>query len=81
MEECYFLPVTLLKLTLLHGCFFFKLYIWYQIAQRITYISELCQNEDESWHLLLFCLDLKMRLSKKSYLLKELFGLFAKRVC
>ena len=28
---------TLLKLTLLHGCFhIFKLYKWYQIAQRIT---------------------------------------------
>ena len=31
-------PATLLKLTLLHVCFsrFFKLYKWYQIAQRIT---------------------------------------------
>ena len=30
---------TLLKLTLIHGCFFmvFKLYKWYQIAQRTTY--------------------------------------------
>ena len=34
-------PATLLKLTLLHGCFsrFFKLYKWYQIAQRTTYVS------------------------------------------
>ena len=31
-------PATLLKVTLLHVCFsrFFKLYKWYQIAQRIT---------------------------------------------
>ena len=34
-------PTTLLKVTLLHGCFsltFFKLRKWYQIAQSITYI-------------------------------------------
>ena len=29
-------PATLLKVTLLHGC---KLYKWYQIAQRTTYIE------------------------------------------
>ena len=33
-----FEPATLLKVTLLDGCFtFFKLYKWYQIAQRITH--------------------------------------------
>ena len=33
-----FKPATLLKVALLHGCFsrFFKLYKWYQIAQRIV---------------------------------------------
>ena len=31
--------VTLLKVTLIHGCFFtfYKLFKWYQIAQCITY--------------------------------------------
>ena len=33
-------PATLLTVTLLHGFFhFFKLYKWYQIAQRITYVD------------------------------------------
>ena len=33
---------VVLDLTLLHGCFprFFKLYKWYQIAQRITYFTK-----------------------------------------
>ena len=37
-------PATLLKLTFLHGCFstMYKLYKWFQIAQRITYKKE-CQ--------------------------------------
>ena len=37
--ECYF---KLLKVTLSNGCFlrFFNLYKWYQIAQRVSYVSE-----------------------------------------
>ena len=36
-----FLTATLLKVTLLHGCFslFLKLYKWYQITQIITYFD------------------------------------------
>ena len=36
---CKLWPGTLLKVTLLHGCFsrFFKLYKWYQIAQSVSF--------------------------------------------
>ena len=42
-----FQPATLLKLTLLQGCFsrfFFKLYKWYQIAQKhhILVVRKMC---------------------------------------
>ena len=41
--------VTLLKATLLHGCFSrFKLYKWYQIAQSITYTDTQRLNENEA---------------------------------
>ena len=40
LTSIFIQPATLLKVTLLHGCFsrFLKWYKWYQFAQSITYI-------------------------------------------
>ena len=52
-------PATLLKLTLLHGCFsrFLKLCKWYQIAQRIKYSSECIRMVLFSWTLLIVIIE------------------------
>ena len=65
-NRCGAKPATLLKLTLFHGCFFtfFKLYKWYQIAQRTT--------PTFTWHLL-FSPNSHSQLWKNSFWQKKIW--------